>query len=115
MTLLEQIQANTETVKAGKTALAQAIENKGTPIVSATPTFNELVQGINDISTGVEIQGTTDVKCYATDSMPKGTLCSLTTPPDQSYKGILVKGCPITAKDRKFFSVFKFILLSLCS
>lgn len=68
-----------------------------------------------DVESGLNVEGSSVVKCFATDSMGSGVLCSLTTPPDQSYKGVLVKGCPITAKDRKLFRVFKPVLLSACS
>ena len=55
MTLLEQIQANTAAVKAGKTALAQAIINKGTPITNPeNPTFSELITGVSAIETGTQ-------------------------------------------------------------
>lgn len=55
MTLLEQIQANTAAVKAGKTALAQAIINKGTPITNLeNPTFSELITGVSAIEAGTQ-------------------------------------------------------------
>lgn len=53
MSILEQIQANTEAVRIGKQALAQAIINKGTEIVNPNnPTFSELVTGVNAIESG---------------------------------------------------------------
>lgn len=80
MGLVDQINANTAGIVAGKLAVERALRDKGvqvTPDGTTLPTFDQLTTAIEGMSALGSITGAEEVATYATDDIKKGDVCSL--------------------------------------
>lgn len=100
MTLEEQIKTNTQRMAELKQQMEVAISDKGGVITPSgdTPTFEEVIAGVDTIETGVTIAGAVNVKAKFLSKLNKGDTCSLTPIPVGSYT-LTSDGNPLTAID----------------
>lgn len=79
MSLVDRINRNTQSVLYGKRDLEQAITAKGGTVgaYADIPSFMNLVDGVNSIESGLNVDGAEDTIVYANENITKGNVCSL--------------------------------------
>ena len=95
MSLVDRINRNTQSVLYGKRDIELAIAAKGGTVgaYADIPSFMNLVDGINSIQSGLNINGAEDTTVYATNNISKGDVCSLVTA-SGDYIGDAVRTAP---------------------
>ena len=111
MSLVDDIRANTSNVRLAKLAMAQAIVNKGSSVgeYANVPTFSNIIMGINNIETGIGINGATETNVFADDNIAKGDVCALTAIEPAGYQAVLVRNMPTTYKNGSTTYSVKFL------
>jgi hypothetical protein len=101
MGLVDQINANTAGIVAGKLAVERALRDKGvqvTPDGTTLPTFDQLTTAVEGMQVISDVTGVEDVAIFANEDLPKGTVCSLAEARG-SFQAILAEpNLPTSAK-----------------
>lgn len=111
MTLEEQIKANTQRMAELKQQMETAISDKGGVVTPSgdSPTFEEVIAGVDTIETGIEINGAQDIKAIALSNLKKGDVCAIFAPKKENNTGLellasfttTIVGTPFIIEDGK--------------